>query len=62
MESVCCGKRWDVLLAERDGRICGALPFLCGSKFGMRYVLQPQLTMFTGPWLAADADSGVLAD
>ena len=62
MESVCCGKRWDVLIAERDGRICGALPFLCGSKFGMRYVLQPQLTMFTGPWLAADADSGVLAE
>lgn len=62
MESVCCGKRWDVLIAERDGRICGALPFLCGSKFGMRYVLQPQLTMFTVPWLAADADSGVLAE
>ena len=60
MESVCRGKRWDVILAERDGRVCGALPFLCGSKIGLHYVLQPQMTMFTGPWLAADADDTVL--
>lgn len=62
MESVCRGKQWDVILAERDGRVCGALPFLCGSRLGLRYVLQPQLTMFTGPWVAAGADDGVLGE
>lgn len=52
MENVCHGKRWDVLLEERDGRVAGALPYLEGRKLGMRYVLQPQLTQYTGPWLA----------
>ena len=62
MESVCRGKQWDVILAECDGRVCGALPFLCGSRLGLRYVLQPQLTMFTGPWVAACSDDGVLGE
>lgn len=51
LDTVCHGKRWDVLLAEQDnGFIDGALPYLMGSKFGIRYLLQPQLTQFTGPW------------
>ena len=44
METVCAGKRWDVLLSERDGVIEGALPYLIGKKLGLRYILQPQLT------------------
>lgn len=51
METVCAGKQWDVLLACKDGVIQGALPYLCGSKLGLKYVLQPQLTQFNGPWL-----------
>ena len=51
METVCHGKRWDVLLSEQaNGFIDGALPYLIGSKLGMRYVLQPQLTQYNGPW------------
>ena len=50
METVCAGKRWDVLLSERDGVIEGALPYLIGKKLGLRYILQPQLTQFCGPW------------
>ncbi len=50
METVCKGKEWDVLLSERDGRIEGALPYLIGRKFGLKYILQPQLTQFCGPW------------
>ena len=50
METVCEGKQWDVLLSQRDGHIEGALPYLIGRKFGMKYILQPQLTQFCGPW------------
>lgn len=52
MELVCEGKRWDVALAyDRGGHIVGAMPYLIGSKWGLRYVVQPQLTQFNGPWL-----------
>lgn len=51
MEVVCEGKQWDVILSEnKQGEIKGAMPYLIGSKLGLRYVLQPQLTQFNGPW------------
>lgn len=51
METVCEGKRWDVLFAyDKQGAVTGALPYLIGSKLGFRYVLQPQLTQYNGPW------------
>ena len=51
METVCTGKHWDVALARaKDGTVTGALPYLMGSKFGLRYILQPQLTQYNGPW------------
>ena len=54
METVCHGKRWDVLFAGNDGngRPTGALPYLVGRKLGLTYILQPELTMYNGPWLA----------
>ncbi len=51
METVCQGKQWDVILAQEGDTIKGALPFLHGKKLGMKYILQPQLTPWTGPWL-----------
>lgn len=52
METVCTGKKWDVILAEDSfGNIIGAMPYLIGSKLGMRYIIQPQLTQYNGPWL-----------
>ena len=54
METVCEGKRWDVLLSQCNGRIEGALPYLIGRKFGLKYILQPQLTQFNGPWYRSD--------
>lgn len=51
METVCHGKQWDVLFCERDGHIAGALPYLFGCKLGFRFILQPELTQFSGPWL-----------
>lgn len=56
METVCEGKQWDVLLAERNGRIVGAMPFLYGKKMGLKYILQPQLTPWSGPWLDPTLD------
>lgn len=58
MEAVCEGKRWDVLLVhDRQGNPMAAMPYLIGSKMGLRYVLQPQLTQFNGPWYSAAVDS-----
>ena len=51
METVCEDKQWDVLLYENNGTIMGAMPFLYGKKFGIKYILQPQLTPWSGPWL-----------
>ena len=55
MEAVCYGKQWDVALAhDNEGNVIGALPYLYGSKMGLRYVIQPQLTQYNGPWYKSD--------
>lgn len=47
------GKQWDVLLARnKQGGIEAVLPFVTGRKAGMRYMLTPQLTQYTGVWIA----------
>lgn len=47
------GKEWEVVLARnKEGKIEAVLPFLYGSKWGMRYALTPQLTQYTGVWVA----------
>ena len=50
MDTVCIGKQWNVLLCENNGQIEGALPYLCGRRWGLQYILQPQLTQYCGPW------------
>ena len=49
METVCDGKLWDVALAFDGDTLAGAMPFHYGQKLGISYVLQPQLTQFSGP-------------
>ncbi len=49
METVCKGKKWDVALAYDGDRLAGAMPYLFGKKLGMTYILQPQLTQYSGP-------------
>lgn len=45
------GKRWEVVLSyDKKGAVSAALPFLLGSKLGVRYILQPQLSQFGGPY------------
>lgn len=50
MDAVCAGKKWDVALAYDQQRVSAALPYLVGSKCGLKYIIQPQLTQFCGPW------------
>ena len=56
MDVVCQGKEWDVLLAMDGDRPLAALPCLIRRRLGMTYVLQPQLTQFTGPLFFTPAD------
>lgn len=49
MEAVCHGKQWDVALAYDGDSVIGVMPYHYGRKYGMTYVIQPQLTQFSGP-------------
>lgn len=57
MDTVCKGKQWDVILAGGDSHYCGALPFLYGKKLVLKYILLPQLTPWSGPWLRLGMDT-----
>lgn len=58
MDTVCRGKQWDVALAyDTQGNITAALPYLIGSKMGLRFVVQPQLTQYNGPWYRPNCDT-----
>lgn len=50
METVCHGKQWDVAMAFEEDRLLGFMPYLYGRKCGMTYIMQPQLTQFSGPF------------
>lgn len=56
MDTVCAGKEWDVALAMDGDRVLAAMPYLLRRRLGMRYVLQPQLTQFSGPCYFAPGD------
>lgn len=52
MDAVCAGKQWDVLLYinEKTDVILAAMPYLLRKRFGIRYILMPQLTQIGGIW------------
>lgn len=56
MDAVCEGKEWDVALAYDNERLLAAMPFLIRHRFGMHYVLQPELTQFSGPYFCVPQD------
>ena len=56
MEVVCAGKRWDVALAYDGDKIAGAMPYHYGRKLGMTYIIQPQLTQYSGPFYCYPPD------
>lgn len=50
MDAVCQGKEWDVALARKGDHLLAAMPYLLRRRMGMKYVLQPQLTPYNGPY------------
>lgn len=58
MQTVCQGKQWNVLLAygKNPNQPIAAMPYLIGHRWGMRYVVQPQLTPYNGPTLLGPVD------
>ncbi len=49
LDAVCGEDHWDVLLAEENGRIRGALPFYFRSR---KVISMPPYTQTMGPWFA----------
>ena len=46
------GKVWEVLMARnKQGEIEAVMPFVIGSRWGMRYAVTPQLAQYTGVWI-----------
>lgn len=50
MEAVCSGKLWDVAIAYDGGRLTGFMPYHFGRRLGMTYIIEPQLTQYSGPF------------
>ena len=54
LDAVTCPdhKEWEVLLARnKQGETEAVLPFVTGTRLGLRYALTPQLTQYTGVWI-----------
>lgn len=46
------GKQWKVLLAKnKNNEIEAVLPFVTGKKFGLKYVVMPQISQYAGVWI-----------
>jgi hypothetical protein len=53
MDAVCNSekKHWNVLLVKVNGTIVGAMPYHELTKFGLKFIIQPQLTQYSGLWI-----------
>lgn len=51
MDAVCGAENWDVLLYEKKGNLLGAMPYYVRSRYGLKYITQPQLTQHNGVWI-----------
>ncbi len=54
LDAVTCPdhKEWELLLAcNKQGETEAVLPFVTGTRLGLRYALTPQLTQYTGVWI-----------
>ena len=51
MDAACYGKEWDVLLAEKEGKIVGVMPFHRLKRFGCKLIVQPPFTQYNGVWI-----------
>ena len=44
-----CDSEWDVVLAKEGDQIVAAYIYMLKQKFGLKYIVQPQLCPYTGP-------------
>jgi len=51
MDAVCVNGSWEVFLYEKDGKIIAAMPFHVRKKFGLKFIIEPQLTQHSGIWI-----------
>ncbi|MGC9150357.1 MAG: GNAT family N-acetyltransferase [Microbacter sp.] len=51
MDAVCVRGVWDVFLYEEHGKVLAAMPFHVRKWFGFKFIVEPQLTPFTGIWI-----------
>ncbi|MEM9545718.1 MAG: GNAT family N-acetyltransferase [Bacteroidota bacterium] len=48
--NVVCDKPWEVILHEEENRISAIFVYMLKQKYGIRYIVQPQLCPYTGPF------------
>jgi len=51
LDAVAGPEHWDVALVIRKSQIVAALPYVIHYKQGLKYLIQPPLSQFLGPWL-----------
>ncbi|MCQ2345830.1 MAG: GNAT family N-acetyltransferase [Paludibacteraceae bacterium] len=51
LDAVCAGKEWDVILVTDRETVLGAMPYLIRKRWGMKYILMPQMTQIGGIWI-----------
>ncbi len=52
-----CDESWDVVLHEEKNQIKAAFVYMLKKKFGIKYVVQPQLCPYTGPIYFGPSDA-----
>ncbi len=55
LDAVSGPQGWDVAVVERGGEVMAALPFRLRRRFGFRWLSQPPLTPWLGPWIRPSA-------
>jgi len=55
LDFVCDGP-WDVVIHEEDGEVLGVLVFMIKQKFGLTYILHPELCPYMGPLFFGSLD------
>jgi hypothetical protein len=51
MDAVCGDEKWDVLIFEKDKKIIAVWVYHFRTKFGVKVIIQPQLTQHCGIWI-----------
>lgn len=45
------GDTWDVVLVQKGERVDASMPYVSDERYGIKYIAQPKLTQFLGPWI-----------